>query len=92
MSLLGLLSYMKNLGHKNVTGKRIQEHRKAHVPPLTQADLARCMKKQGLNILQDAISRIENQQMGVSDIELIAIAKCLGVSVGLLCGEEAEKK
>jgi transcriptional regulator with XRE-family HTH domain len=78
---------MKRDEFKNVTGERIRQCRKSHTPPLTQADLARCLKKQGLPILQDAISRIENRQLGISDMELIAIAKCLGVPVGFLCGE-----
>ena len=83
---------MKNAGTKNVTGDRIRQCRRSIDPPLTQAELARRMRKMGVPMLQDALSRIENRRMGVSDIELIALAKCLGITVAFLCGEQAAEK
>jgi hypothetical protein len=78
---------VKRAVFKNVTGKRIQRCRKSRIPPLTQKDLAGCLTKHGVPMTQHALSRIESRQLGVSDIELIAFAKCLGVSVGFLCGK-----
>lgn len=60
-----------------------------HNPPMSQAELAACVSKRGINLDQGAISRIEHRRRNISDYELIAIARCLSVSVGSLCGERA---
>jgi transcriptional regulator with XRE-family HTH domain len=72
--------------HKNVTGRRIREARIFRNPPFSQADLASCLTKRGVHLDQGAISRIENRVRNVSDYELVAIARCLGVSLDRLCG------
>lgn len=59
-----------------------------HTPRMSQRALARCVVKRGINLDQAAISRIENRSRQVLDHELAAIAKCLGVTVGLLVGEK----
>ena len=75
---------MKTARHKNATGQRIRAARLFHQPPLSQADLARCVAKRGVHLDQAAISRIENRSRNVSDYELIALARCLGLSVDAL--------
>lgn len=79
---------MKTSAYKNVTGGRIREARMFHTPRMSQRALARCVVKRGINLDQAAISRIENRSRQVLDHELAAIAKCLGVTVGLLVGEK----
>jgi hypothetical protein len=76
---------LKKSKHKNVTGIRIRVARLNKNPPLSQVDLARCATRQGASLDQAAISRIEHQTITVTDYELIAIARCLGVSVDSLC-------
>ncbi len=80
---------MKKSKHKNVTGVRIRVARLNKTPPMSQADLARCASRHGASLGasldQAAISRIEHQTITVTDYELIAIARCLGVSVDWLC-------
>ncbi len=76
---------MKKSKHKNVTGVRIRVARLNKTPPMSQADLARCASRHGASLDQAAISRIEHQTITVTDYELIAIARCLGVSVDWLC-------
>lgn len=72
---------MKKSAHKNMTGEQIRLTRIFRAPPLSQADLARCLNCHGITLDQGAISRIENRSRNVSDHELFAIAKCLGVPV-----------
>ena len=52
---------------------------------MSQADLARCLIRRDVPLDQGAISRIENRTRNVSDYELVAIARCLGVAVSALC-------
>lgn len=70
-----------------MTGPRIREARLCHNPPMSQANLAVCLARRGVKLDQAAISRIENRAIIVADYELVAIARCLGVSVAALCGE-----
>ncbi len=78
---------MKKSKFKNVTGKRIREARVFHDPSLSQADLAKGVRKYGVQLDQGAISRIESRARNVSDYELIALARCLGVPVDSLFGD-----
>jgi transcriptional regulator with XRE-family HTH domain len=77
---------MKPSQHKNVTGPRIREARFFHQPPLSQAALAKGVAKYGVHLDQAALSRIESRARNISDYELVAIARRLGVSVDALCG------
>lgn len=72
---------------KNIAGSRIRQARRLQEPPLSQKDLARRVTRRGVNLDQGTISRIENRTRNVSDYELLAIARCLKVSIGFLCGE-----
>ena len=75
-----------------MTGVRIRVARLSKTPPLSQADLARCVARQGVRLDQTAISKIEHQSISVTDYELIAIARCLGVTVDSLCGEKVKAR
>ena len=55
---------------------------------MSQTDLARCVTRSGVSIDQAAVSRIESRERIVSDCELHAIARCLGISVGSLFENE----
>lgn len=82
---------MKSSPFKNASGEYIRQYRKACVPPLTQVRLCKCMTKHGAPMVQEALSRIENRQIGITDLQLLAIAKCLKVSIAQLVGEKPRK-
>jgi transcriptional regulator with XRE-family HTH domain len=69
---------------KNICGVRIRESRKARIPVLTQKDLAARLELDGIMLDRMAINRIELGNRFVSDIELLALSKALGVSVNWL--------
>lgn len=69
---------------KNVIGTRVRQARKAAKPPITQADLAARLQVLGLKIDQSALSKIEAGQRPVSDIEAVALARALNVSISWL--------
>lgn len=75
------------LEYKNVTGPRIREARQKRQPPVSQDNLSGRLAAKGVTLDQTGLSRIENRERYVMDYELIAIAKCLKVSVAWLCGE-----
>lgn len=66
---------------KNICGERIREARKNRVPALTQKDLAARLEIDGAMIDRMAINRIEAGNRCVSDYELVAISKVLGVTI-----------
>jgi len=69
---------------KNIVGARIRKARKAAKPLITQNDLVARLQMQNMNIDQSGLSKLENGQRPVSDIEVLAIAKALKVSVNWL--------
>ena len=72
----------------NKSGHRIRVARTMQTPPLTQDDLTARMQIKGLtNITKNMISRIELGGRYVTDLELIAFAKVLGVSTAWLLEE-----
>jgi len=75
----------------NATGHRIRQLRLANTPALSQTDLASSLSRRGVSMDQASLSRIEGRTRGVTDIELMAFAKCLKVSVSVLCGEKAKR-
>ena len=56
-------------------------------PPITQTDLIARLQVSGILIDQSTLSKIENQQRPVTDIEVVALAKALKVSTEWLLGE-----
>jgi len=60
----------------------------AFEPMLSQDALAGRLAKLNISLDRSAISRIESQERYVMDYEVIAIAKCLKVSVEYLIGKK----
>ncbi len=79
------------MSSKNIIGERVRLARKKARPPLTQIDLAARLQTMGLPMDQAAVSRIESGFHVVTDMEIAAIAKALGVTVGWLFGETKDK-
>lgn len=75
------------MGKKNILGARVQQARKATNPPITQMDLVARLQLLGISIDQSGVSKIESGQRPVSDIEVVALAKALRVSVAWLLEE-----
>ena len=67
----------------------IDSARKSATPPITQMDLIARLQILGIMLDQSTLSKIENQERPVTDIELIALAKALKVSTGWLLEEDS---
>lgn len=77
---------------KNMVGERVRQARLAHQPALHQADLAAALAEalDRPKFDRATVARIEAGDRVVSDVELVALATALDVSVGwLLFGEDA---
>lgn len=72
------------MNKKNVIGSRVREIRKAANPPVTQLELVARLQTLGVLIDQSGLSKIENGQRPVTDIEVSAFTKALKVSIGAL--------
>lgn len=74
--------------NKNVCGYRVrmirEQTRKANGRKMTQTDLAAKLKSLGVECDRLAICRIETGLRAVTDYELVALSKALGVSVNWL--------
>lgn len=66
--------------------------RKRAKPPITQTDLAARLQVEGLRLERVTISKIETGYREVTDVEAVAIAKALGVTISWLLGESEEIK
>jgi len=69
---------------RNIVGSRVRQARRAAKPRITQRDLIARLQVLGMVIDQSGLSKIENGQRPVSDIEVVALAKALKVSVAWL--------
>jgi len=75
------------MARRNIIGERVYLARKRAKPPITQTDLAARLQVQGLRLERVTISKIETGYREVTDVEAVAIAKALGVSISWLLGE-----
>ena len=75
---------------KNIVGKNIQAARKKATPAVTQLDLVARLDLLGVKIDQSTLSKIENGQRPVSDVEVSAFAKALKMPISSLYGEKPE--
>ncbi len=66
-------------GCNNISGLRVKELRKAL--QISQRELSDRLQVVGLDIDKNAIQRIESGQRFVTDIEILAIAKCFNVTI-----------
>ncbi len=73
----------KNLIHKNLKVYRIKKG-------LTQNQLAAKLQTENINIDQQMISKIENNNRIVTDFELLAICRILGISAEELARDVEE--
>ncbi|MBI4623145.1 MAG: helix-turn-helix transcriptional regulator [Verrucomicrobia bacterium] len=69
---------------RNITGKTIQRIRMAAAPKITQEDMVGRLARQGVQLIQSQVAKIESGERPVLDYELAAIAKALKVSVQTL--------
>jgi transcriptional regulator with XRE-family HTH domain len=67
-------------GSNNICGKNLIRIRKSMNPPLSQRKLALKMQVMGYDVDNHFIRRIEKGERFVTDIEIKALAKALGVS------------
>lgn len=71
-------------GSKNVIGTRVKEARRMNTPTLTQENLAAKLDFMDIKLDRISISRIESGDRFVSDYEVVALARSLGVSLDWL--------
>ncbi|AEY65747.1 transcriptional regulator [Clostridium sp. BNL1100] len=74
--------------NRNLIGKRVKLARMKSKPKITQIDLLARLAVRGVDLEKTSISKIEAQTRPVTDIELMAIADALGVSVLWLLGKK----
>ncbi len=68
--------------NKNIVSGKIKEYRKKK--KITQGELAARMQTLGVNIDQQAISRIEKNSRQVTDYELACFCRCLDITPDML--------
>lgn len=77
------------LGNRNLIGARVEATRKKM--GMKQKELLAQLQVNGIDLNASGLSKLEGQIRLVTDYELLALSKILGVSViWLLTGEEAE--
>jgi len=79
---------------KNISGKRIRETRLCTLVEgrkLSQADLAELVNRRGVPMNRVTLGRIENGDRSVSDVELLAIARALGVDIRSLLFDRPDR-
>lgn len=79
----------QSLGDRNIIGARVEQQRKAI--GLKQKDLLTQLQINGIDLNASGLSKLEGQLRYVTDFELVAIAKVLGVSIDWLVGLEDEQ-
>lgn len=72
------------LGTRNLCGARVEMVRKSK--GMKQKDLLAQLQVKGVDLNASALSKLEGQLRSVSDIELVALAGILNVSVDWLIG------
>ena len=80
------------MARRNIIGERVRLARERAKPLITQADLAARLQIEGLQLERVTISKIETGYREVTDVEAMAIAKALGVTISWLLGESEELK
>jgi len=75
------------MSRRNIIGERVRLAREMAKPSVTQGDLAARLQVEGLRLERVTISKIETGYREVTDVEAMAIAKALGVSISWLMGE-----
>ena len=73
---------------RNLVGSRIRQARLAEKPRMTLADLSARLEVLGISLSISSIAKIERGERIVTDVQLVALAKALKVSVLWLLGLE----
>ena len=68
-------------GSNNICGKNVAKFRKQLKPALSQRKFAVKLQVMGYDVDQQFVRRIETGERFVTDIEILILAKALGVSV-----------
>ena len=76
---------------RNIIGRHVRKARLSQTPKLTQRELAARLQILGMPVDRAGISKIENDIRTVTDIEVLIMAKALGVSAAWLLGEDSNK-
>jgi len=74
---------------RNIIGPHVRKARKAS--KITQKDLVAQLQVLGIKIDQAGLSKLENGNRPVTDIEVVAIAKALKVPISQLLEESSSK-
>lgn len=74
----------------NICGLAVARLRREN--DLTQAELQRRCRAAGWTVARSVIAKVENQTRSVSDLELVALARALGVKVPKLLGAPRKNK
>ena len=80
---------LSNKMNANIIGRRMRIARAMKNPPMNQQELLAKLQTADVDISQSTLSKIENGNRYVTDIELKAISEALNVSV-LWLMEESE--
>ena len=72
------------VGDRNIVGQRIEEKRKSI--GMKQKDLLTQLQVAGIDLNASGLSKLEGQIRFVTDVELVALADILEVSVDFLLG------
>jgi transcriptional regulator with XRE-family HTH domain len=75
------------LGNRNLIGERVEMARKKQ--GMKQKQLLAQLQVNGVDMNASGLSKLEGQIRYVTDIELVALADILGVSVDWLLGRKA---
>lgn len=78
--------------NRNISGPRIRAARLSQEPPISQSKLARLVNRHGFRFDPSILCRIENQERGVTDLELKALARILKTTIAWLCGERGARR
>lgn len=78
------------MGDRNIVGKRIRAARLKEVPAATQKDLSARLHLLGVTLSDNSIGKIEKGERPVTDIQALAFAKALKVSISWLFGENSD--
>ena len=78
------------LGNRNLGGARGEAGRKSQ--GMKQKELLAQLQVNGIDMNASGLSKLEGQLRSVTDFELAALSKILGVSIDWLLGLEQDKK
>ena len=75
----------------NVSGRRIKQFRIQMESGWTQSRLARALQLEGMTVDRSGVAKIEGGYRKISDVEIVIIAKSLGVTPNELLTDATDK-